>query len=96
MKSPPLSGGTASLVFSMTTRQSGTRFDGEVISHMSSISVPAAKESLNRLARARSKVLEEESECPPFDVVIIVLGATRRIGNYDCRRPCLPLAVLRI
>lgn len=88
MKSLPLSGEATPLVFSMQTRQSGTRSDGEVISHVSSISVPPAKESRNSVARARSKASGEASEFPSFTVVIVVLGATRRIGTYDCRPPC--------
>lgn len=84
-KSPPLSGGATSLVFSMMIRQSGTRSDEEVTSYVSSISVPLANDSLTSLASAFSKASDGDSEHSRFDdVVIVALGATCRIANYDC------------
>ena len=81
----------------MMTSQSGTSPEWEVTSHLPSISVPLAKESLRSVASARSNASDERSERPSFDeVVIVTVGATGGIADYDHRRPCHPLAVLRI
>lgn len=94
---PPLSGGAAPLVFTMAIRQSGTRSEWEVISHVPSTSVPPAKESLSNVASERSKVVERDSGRSRFDdAVIVTPGATRRIANYDCRQSQRLIAVLQI
>lgn len=81
----------------MTTRQSGTKSDGEVITHVPSTSVPSEKESLSIDAIDRSNASDEDSGDLSFDdAVIVVLDPTRRIANYDCRRPYSPLAISRI
>lgn len=97
MNSSPLSGGTAPLVFSMVTRQSGTMSDWEGSSHVPSMSAPPAKDSLSSVTSACSNVSEGDSEHPPFgDEVILVLGPTRRIATYGCWSATAPLTALRI
>ena len=85
-----LSGGTAPLVSSITTLQSGTTSNGDAMSHVPSISTPSAKEPLRSVASAWLKFSGEDSVGPPDDdVVISVPGSTRRIANYSCQSAVL-------